>query len=94
MFNKLLAKKDTIDEVKMKRLKKDAKSTFSTIVLGNGVIDYQKIKCTKCGNVFEKFNMQYSSVIDKIVPACDKCGVDIFTSEFLPLDQYGNLIKM
>jgi hypothetical protein len=80
-----------MDEVTLKRLKKETR--FGTIVLGNGVIDYVKVKCTKCNSIFNDFDLQYSKILKEVMPTCPSCGVDILESEFLPLDKSNKVIK-
>lgn len=87
MFNK----HKIIDEFSKKKLTKE--TNFNTIVLGNGIFNYEKIKCTKCDSVINTFDKKFSIEMDEVVPACKVCGVDIFNSEFLPLDKNGNIIR-
>lgn len=80
-----------VDELSMKRLIKETE--FSKVVLGNGILNYQKIKCTNCNLIFTEFNKEYSNILNDVVPSCPDCAVDIYNHIFLPLDNTDKVIK-
>lgn len=84
-------RRKSIDELTLKRLKKETR--FGTIVIGDGVTEYVHIKCTKCSLIFANFDKHFSIELEEIVPACPNCKVDFYNSVFLPLDKNNNIIS-
>lgn len=84
--------KRKIDELSIERMKKDTNFDNETIVLGNGISEYSKIRCGNCGEVMNSFGKVYSHAEHEVIPGCSKCGKDISDTTFYPLNEAGKVI--
>jgi hypothetical protein len=84
-FLKKYLNRTQVDE--LNKFKTAKRPKFDTIIIGEGITEFDKIKCKKCGKISTSFVNKYSDEYTAFIPSCRFCKANIMSDTFIPLDK-------